>query len=55
MWQVPRRLPQSMSPHEASAAVVTAYYVTATTALCAPPARVLEFDRFLHSPLTPLV
>ena len=39
--------------HWPSAAVVTEYYATATTTLCAPPARVLEFGRFLHTPPRP--
>ena len=34
---------------KASGALVTAYYATAATALCASLARVLEFDRFLHT------
>ena len=33
--------------------MVTAYYTTATTARCAPPARVLEFDRLVRTPLSP--
>ena len=32
--------------------MASTYYATASTALCAPSARVLEFDRLLHTPPT---
>ena len=39
--------------HETSAAMASTYYATVFTALCALPARVLEFDRLLHTPPHP--
>ena len=38
---------------EVNAAMASMYYATASRILCAPPARVLGFDRFLHTPPPP--